>query len=230
MDRISDQGSRQGLILAAISIGILTVAWITVSGARSAAPVDRAQLRAVTERAVVTNNVITMLPEGFRPGHFTDNDRQTVRGRINQKFMDTYAGTALTNRLNGFLAWADRIATDPTQPRLLSFKLLNLSLDPPTVLDDVATVTGTYSMLLKQGYDTADGITATYGGTYTNAFTLQLEHRGGSAWFVTAFSEQPTGFVRDPSLESNLDVNPAPGETKPPTDDNPPVPVNPAVH
>jgi len=216
------------VLVAALFLGILAVAATMVAGARSAQPVSPTELRVVAERAIVTNNVLTMLPEGIRPGHFSDSDRQAVRGHINQEFMRTFAGTALTNRLNGFLAWADRIAKDPAQPRLLAFKLLDLSLDAPTVLDDVATVTGTYSMSLKQAYDTPDGVTATYGGTYTNAFTLQTERRG-TTWFVTAFTEQPTGFVRDPSFESNLDVNPAPGATKPPTDDNPPVPANPAV-
>jgi len=227
MNRLRERATPGLIILvAAVSLGVFTVA-ATAMLARSAQPVDPNELRAAVERAVVTNNQLTMLPGGVRPGHFSDSDRQAVRGHITQEFMKAFAGGALTNRMNGFLAWADRIAKDPTQPRLLSLKLLNLSMDPPAVLDDVATVTGTYSMLLKQAYDTPAGVTATYGGTYTNAFTVQLDHRG-SAWLVTAFAEQPTDFVRDPSLESNLDVNPAPGATKPPTGDNPPVPVNPA--
>lgn len=227
VDRVR-QRAKSGLIIlvAAVSLSLLAVAATTML-ARSAQPVDPNELRPAVERAVVTNNMLTTLPDGVRPGHFSDDDRKAVRGHISLEFMKSFAGGALTNRMNGFLAWADRIAKDPTQPRLLSFKLLNLSMDPPAVLDDVATVTGTYSMLLKQGYDTPGGVTATYGGTYTNAFTVQLDRRG-NAWFVTAFAEQPTDFVRDPSLESNLDVNPAPGATKPPTGDNPPVPVNPA--
>lgn len=226
MKRVLDRVTRpSGILAAATSLGVLILVAATVLGVRSAQPVSTTEIQSIAERAIVIANTATELPNELKPGHFLDSERASLRGRITQDLMSTFADGALTGRMNGYLAWVDRIAKDPTQPRTLSFSLVSLSMDPPAVLYDVATVTGTYVMSAKQAYNTGGGITATYGGTYTNAFTLQIEHLG-SAWFVTAYSEQPIAFVPNASFESNLDVNPAPDATKSPTD-NPPIQLNP---
>ncbi len=198
-----------------------------VGSTMSVLPPDPIVLTTVANGALRTNNELTALPPGLRPGHINDEDRQRLRASINARFARDFAGAAFTNRLNGLLAWADRISTDPTQPRVLSADLINVHLDPPVVRSDVATLTGVYDLVEKQAYDTPLGVTATFGGTFTNSFVMQLERRG-STWLVTAFSEQPVGFVRDPSMESNLDVDPNPGATKPPVDTIVPFPIDPA--
>lgn len=209
--------------------GALSALAVTGGVTRSAPPADPAVIRAVVERAIITDNTLIALPPGMKAGHLTDAERRAVRGRITSEYMKAFAGSALTSRMNGLLAWADRIATDPLQPRTLSFELVNLSMDPPIVVDDVATVTGTYQTVIKGAYDTLDGVTATYGGTYVHAFTYELERRGNNGtWFVTGSAEQPVSFEANPDFESNLDIDPAPDATKPPTEGNPPVPVNPA--
>lgn len=220
-------GSQRVRFVALIAAVVIIGGSILASAVMSAAPPDRATLAAIVSDALTTNTETTKLPDGLRPGHINDSDRKALRAQIDARFAKNFAGPAFTNRLNGLLSWADRIAHDPTVPRVKSAKIKSVEIDAPVISGDTATLTGTYDLIEQQAYDTPSGVTATYGGTYTDSFALQLERRG-QVWMVTAFSEQPLDFVPDPAMESNLDVDPNPGATKPPVD-GVPVPVNPGL-
>lgn len=213
--------ARAAVLVAAVGIGVFGAAALAQSAARP----DLANLEAVATRALEVNNRSTMLPANYAPGRLTAEQHRSLRASIQSSYAGVFAGPALTNRLNGFLSWADRIATDGSQPTTISADIVSVAFDPPAVTGDTASLTGTYDIVLKQGYQTTTGVSATLGGRYTNSFAMELSSRG-AAWVVTGFSEQPVNFVPDPSMNSNLDVDPNPGATKPPLGS--PQPVDPA--
>ncbi len=214
---------------AARAAAVAAVAGLALFGVASlvssAAGVNPHDLEAVATRAIEVNNRSTMLPAAYAPGRLTADQHRSLRATIQSSYVGVFAGPALANRLNGFLSWADRIAADPSQPRALTADIASVSFDPPVVSGDTATVTGTYVLVEKQAYDTPSGVTATLGGRYTNSFAMELSKRG-AVWMVTGYSEQPVDFAADPSMSSNLDVDPNPGATKPPVGD--PQPIDPA--
>ena len=118
---------------------------------------DTGNIEAAVRKAIVADNTATMLPPGLRPGLFSDAERQTLRTNVNATYAEGFRGTALTRRLTGVLAWVNRIATDPTEARLLKFRLVDLAMDPPIMAGDSATVTGTYTIVEQQGFDLANG-------------------------------------------------------------------------
>jgi hypothetical protein len=189
----------------------------------SAQQAEVTALRAAVEQAIIGSNQATSLPQGARAGHLTSVERAGLRDAITANLARSFKAGALANRLDGLLRWADQIAADATVPRVLALKLVDVSFEPPAMPANAATLDGTYVMSLKQAYDTTLGVTATYGGTYTNTFTAEMSKSGGR-WFVTGYTEGPKDFVPDRALESNLGLDPAPGATKPaiPSDRPPP--------
>jgi hypothetical protein len=217
---VSDR--RRAVVGIAAGAAVLFIVWAMSS---SVAGNDIGDIKGVVRDAIETNAGITLLPSGLAPGSIKDADRKALKATISAKYQQYFAGAAFTNRLTGLFAWVDRIAAKSSEGRLISYALATLDMDPPLVQGTSATVTGTYSLIEKQGYDLPDGRIATYGGTYTNDFTFTLERRSGR-WYVVEFSDQPIDFVNDPAMASNLDVDPGAMSTKPPIGGEP-LPLNP---
>jgi hypothetical protein len=216
----------------AVALGIVTT--IAVAAAfslgstftSSVAGGDVGDLDAAVRGAIDASNAAPQLLAGMRAGHLSSDQRAAVRDGIRTRLTRYLAGTALTNRLSSFLAWADRIAANPGESRVLSYQLRQVEIDHPVVAGSAATISGRYVIIEEQGYDLPDGRTATFGGTYTQSFAFELQ-RQASRWVVTAFTDQPLDFVPDPAMDANLDVNPNPAATKEIPKDYVPVPVAP---
>jgi len=210
----------------------LAVAGVVVVGttlALSAQPtlgIDTAGIRQGVLDAITVDNQLTMLPAGVKPGGVSAAARATWRNTMRNEVAAHFGGTALTNRLNGLLTWSDRLAAqNSTEGYLISFSIRNLSIDDPSMADNVATVSGTVSIVEKQGFMTSSGQEKTYGGTYTLSFTFQMEQRGNK-WVVIDLSEAPVGFEPDPAMDNG--VQPSPNSTKYIPPSYAPVPYNPA--
>ena len=204
---------------------------LATQATQSAAKPDPAAIQAVVVRAIEIDEGISELPAGAKAGHLTDVERSSLRANIRTRYETVFAGPAFTNRLNGLLAWADRVAMDGTESRVLWSEITAVRFDDvPLVSGDTVTVSGTYDVRAQSAWDTTTGVTVKDGGIYTNSFAMTLERRGnGNAWFVTSYSIAPVDYVPDPALGENLDIDPNPGATKPPSgDDAPAVPVDPA--
>jgi hypothetical protein len=224
----------------AIQLFIVAICLVAVGGAitlvgtqvaTSAPKPDKATMEAVVTRAIEIDETMTKLPLGAKAGHLTDADRSTLRANIRTSYASVFAGPAFTNRLNGLLTWADRIATDPTQSHVLFSDIQSIRFDDiPAVNGDTITATGVFDVRAQSAWDTTDGITVKDGGIYTNSFAMTLERKGnGNSWFVTSYSISPLDYIPDPALGENLDINPNPEATKPPSgDDAPVIPVDPA--
>lgn len=216
----------------AVALGIVVT--VVVAAALSlgstftspAAGGDVGDIDAAIRGAIEASNAAPQLLPGMRAGHLSNEQRAAVRDRIRTRLTRFLAGTALTNRLSTFLAWADRIAANPGESRLLSYQLSGVEIDQPVVAGSAATISGRYVIVEQQGYDLPDGRTATFGGTYTQSFAFELQRLGGR-WVVTAFTDQPLDFVPDPAMDANLDVNPNPAATKQIPKEYVPVPVAP---
>jgi hypothetical protein len=198
-----------GAVLALILVVVFAPVWLPhlVTGG------DVGDIPAAVRGAIDAYNEATVLPPGVKAGQFSNSDRQLVRGNIQTNLARHFSSTALTNVLTNVMGWADRIAINPTESRSILYAFIRMDMDTPVTAGNAATVTGTYVMIEKSAWALGDGRTATLGGRYTNRFTYQLERIAGQ-WFVTAYTDQPVDFVPDPSMESNLDVNPAPEATK----------------
>lgn len=220
------------LVASVVLVGAGAAITLLVTQVATSAPEpDLAAIERTATRALEIDEQITILPANMKAGHMTDDDRQALRAGIRGKYAEVFAGSAFTNRINGLLAWADRITVDGTQSHALSATIEAIRFDDvPLVSGDIVTVSGTYDLRSQQAWETATGVLVKAGGLYTSSFAMQLERRGnGKAWFVTSYSAAPGNFVPDPALEENLGVDPNPGATKPPSgDDAPPVPVDPA--
>lgn len=194
-------------------VGVAAFALVLYALGQSVSGGDTGDLETAVRGAIDVNAGITALPAGVLPGHFTATDRQALREAIRTKYVQYFAGTALTNRLSNLLSWVDRVAADPAEPHLLFYRVASVDIDPWTVAGDSATVTGTYTVIDKSGWALPGGQMATNGGSYTSSFAFEMERRSGR-WFVTSFTVQPQDYSPDPSMDSNLDANPAPEETK----------------
>lgn len=216
----------------AFALGIVVIVAVAVVLAlgstftSSAAGGDVGDIDAVVRGAIEASNAAPQLLPGMRAGHLSEAQRAAVRDAVRTRLTRFLAGTALTNRLSSYLSWADRIAANPGESRLISYRLGRVEIDHPVVSGTSATIAGRYVIVEQQGYDLPDGRTATYGGTYTQSFAFELQRQGGR-WFVTAFTDQPLDFIPDPALDANLDVNPNPAATKQVPKEYVPVPVAP---
>lgn len=219
----------KGRTVAVAIVTLLALAALLTLGSTftsSAIGGDVGDIDAAVRGAIEASNGAPQLLPGMRPGRLSNDQRGAVRDAIRNKLTRFFAGTALTNRLSSFLSWADRIASNPGESRLISSQLGQIRLDHPIVAGSAATISGTYAIVEQQGYDLPDGRTATFGGTYTNSFAFELQRHGGR-WLVTAFTDQPLDFVPDPAMEANLDINPNPAATKHIPDEYVPVPIAP---
>lgn len=174
---------------------------------------DVGNIRAAVADAILALNRDGILPPDVRPGHFTAADRQRLRAASRSNLAAHFAGQALTNILTNHLEWIDRIAVDAAESWGIFDELVRLDMDEPLMIGPAAVVSGTYTLREQSASGLPDGRIATLGGTYIEAFTFQLE-RIGDRWMVTNYTDHPVDFIRDPALESNLDVNPAPEATK----------------
>lgn len=215
-------------VALAIVVTVAVVAMLALGSivTSSAAGTDVGDIDAAVRGAIEASNASPQLLPGMRAGHLSSQQRAAVRDAVRARLTRFLAGTALTNRLSSSLSWADRIAANPGEGRLISYRLGQVEIDHPIVSGSAATISGRYVIVEQQGYDLPDGRTATYGGTYTQSFAFELQRQGGR-WFVTAFTDQPLDFVPDPALDANLDVNSNPAATKQIPNEYVPVPVAP---
>jgi hypothetical protein len=196
-----------------VAVGLLAVALLMKSPATSAgSPGD---IPAAVKDALSARQTVMILPANLHAGSLTQADKDSLKSNVRAVLAPRWGGTALTNVLTNAFAWIDRVATNPTEGYALTFDLVSVQLDPPILANGAATVTGTYRFIAQQGYGLPDGRQATYGGTYTNRFTFELQH-GDAGWYVSAYTDEPIGMEPNPSFESNLNVDPNPEATKPP--------------
>lgn len=174
---------------------------------------DVGDIRAAVADAIEALNRDVNLPPDVRPGHFTASDRARLRAASRSNLAAHFVGQALTNALTNHLEWIDRIAVDASESWGVFSELVRLDMDEPVMVGPAAVVTGTYTLRAQAASGLPDGRIATTGGLYVQAFTFQLE-RVGDRWLVANYTDHPVDFIPDPALESNLDVNPAPGATK----------------
>jgi hypothetical protein len=214
MARVSTSLAKLGRvrIWVGVGAGFAVLALAVAALSQSTAGGDVGDIRAAVRTAIEAEMQVTALPENLRPGHVSDVERQSLKEHIRAEYAQSFARTALTEKLSNVQAIVDRIATDPSAPHLLFYELVSLDMDDPIIAGNSATVTGTFVIRTKSAWDWPDGRTATIGGTGSDSFAFQLERIGGS-WFVVYESEQPGDVVPDPSMESNLNP-PSPEETK----------------
>lgn len=203
-------GRRPALVLAAVAA---TAALIVALLPRELTASDVGDIRGAVAGAIEALNRDTILPPDVRPGRFSEVDRQRLRAASRTNLAQHFAGQALTNALTNHLEWIDRIAVNAAESWGIFADLVRLDMDEPVMVGPAAVVSGTYTLRAQGASGLPDGRIATLGGTYTQAFTFQLE-RIGDRWLVTSYTDHPVDFLPDPALESNLDVNPAPGATK----------------
>lgn len=215
MNTLATIGDRRWLVtrLLVIAAGLLAVALIMKSTATSAG--SAGDIPAAVKDALVARQTVMILPANLRAGTLNQADKDSLKTSVRSTLGSRWGGTALTNVLTNTYAWIDRVATNPAEGYALTFELISVQLDPPILANGAATVTGTYTFVEKQGYGLPDGRQATYGGTYRNRFTFELLH-GDTGWYVSSYTDDQIGMEPNPSFESNLDIDPNPGATKPP--------------
>lgn len=203
-------GPRPALALAALAAAVV---FIVALLPRELTASDVGDIRGAVAGAIEALNRDPILPPDVRPGHFSEADRQRLRAASRTNLAQHFAGQALTNALTNHLEWIDRIAVNAAESWGIFADLVRLDMDEPVMVGPAAVVSGTYTLRAQGASGLPDGRIATLGGTYIQAFTFQLE-RIGDRWLVTSYTDHPVDFIPDPALESNLDVDPAPGATK----------------
>ncbi|MGC8633966.1 MAG: hypothetical protein ACP5VP_04780 [Candidatus Limnocylindrales bacterium] len=209
-----------------LALGLVVVASLSIASSSTTAQ-DSAALKNAVRDAIAIDQQMTALPAGFEVGHATAHARSELRSRIATDYRAHFTGAALTTRLNGLLAWADRVSKAPGDTHLLQFRMGQFQADQPMVSGDTATVSGSCVIFEKMGAENTGGKTMTWGGTITFAFTAQVVQRDGT-WLVSDLAEQQTDYQHDPTLEQGMDGAPAPGATKSIPASYAPIVVNPA--
>ncbi len=146
------------------------------------------------------------LPSAYAPGSLSEEQHQFLRSRIIADFGRYYTGSALSERLNATLKWADTVAgvacVRTTEARINSFEgSVGVSSEASTI------VVGTYRVYQVNAAGSGANVTS-WGGTLTMSYVATFELVDG-AWLVSVLSQQQQGFVPDPSLGTPTSVAPA---------------------
>ena len=178
--------------LAVVGAGAIFV-FVASSFAPKAAGSDTADMRNTIQSAVQAQYDLQVISPGEEAGQLS-----SVAVRTLSKY---FTGDALTQRLNTALVWVDQLKTTPGLIRVLNYKINQITIDEPVTEAGVATVTGTYTVTVKNAANRLDGQTVTWGGKAVFAYSAQL-HRLAGQWLVSAFDAHVVDSVSDPSMDS----------------------------
>lgn len=164
----------------------------------------------VLKMAILTEYQQEILPAGDIPGHLTDAQHDDLRARIIDEYSKWYTGTLLTSQLTDMLAWADRIAVEPT-PRTVTARMDALSFSSLSDHGARADAIGSYKMYhVNTSVADEAGHEAMAGGLVTLTFQAELVSDGGG-WRVSTYQERLVDFVEDPSARAGQQYMPTSG-------------------
>lgn len=169
---------------------------------------------AVLRQAILTDYASFTLPSGATPGNLTGEQHRRLRSQIIDEYSRWFTGPLLTSRLSDRLAWADKIAKQPS-PRTTTAHLDDYQVDSRSTSGDRAEIVGRY-VIYHVTASVADdkGHEAVSGGWVTLQFDAEMVKVPNLGWRVSVYKDNPVKFVEDRSVLSGQEYLPTTQPTR----------------